>query len=136
VPLIVTLKYSIWVRDSKLLQASHYLWVQGRFLPHGTAVVPALDGIDKSGPVPWVLISVQQIEYCVGVEVHSVIEIGSLSSNLSYREQDRTLAVRADLCHGTKTDVRTLRKRKENARGRSKAKQIITLTTKEHEVRN
>jgi hypothetical protein len=75
------LKYSILKRDIKFLQAS-----QGRFLPHGTAVVPAHDGIDKSGPVPRVLISIQQIEHSLGVEIHSVVEIGSLSSNLQYRE--------------------------------------------------
>jgi hypothetical protein len=100
--------------DSKFLQAS-----QGRFLPHGTAVVPAHDGIDKSSPVPWILTSIQQIEHSLRVEVHCIIEIGSLSSNLQYREQgNRTDTCTFDLCHGTNNRPEKSEKEEKGMRGR------------------
>jgi hypothetical protein len=123
------LKYSSWVWDSKTLKASCYLWIQGRFLPHGTAVVPAPDGIDDGGPIPWVLSSVQQIKDCLSVEVHGVIQIGSLGSDLCHRDRGMELATGVLIyVTGQITGVRKWRRIKEKASGRNEEKQIITLT--------
>jgi hypothetical protein len=84
-------------------------------------VVPAHDGFDKSSPVSWVLASIQQIEHSLSVQVHGVIEIGSLSSNLQCREQgNRTdTCTRAyDLCHGTNNTPEKAEKEERGMRGR------------------
>jgi hypothetical protein len=58
-----------------------------RYLPHGTAVVSPLDGTDYSGSISWVLVCIQEVQYCLSIQVHSVIQISCLCSDLRYRKQ-------------------------------------------------
>lgn len=57
------------------------------FLPHGTAVVSALDGTDDSSSVSRVLLSIQEVQHRLSIQVHGVIEVRSLRANLWYREK-------------------------------------------------
>jgi hypothetical protein len=54
-------------------------------LPHGTAVVPPPHGTDHSGPIPRVLVRVQEVQHSLSVQVHSIIQVCRLGADLRYR---------------------------------------------------
>jgi hypothetical protein len=82
-----------------------------------------------------VLTFIQQIEHSLCVKVHGVIEIGSLSSNLQYREQgNRTDTCTYDLCHGTNNRPEKVEKVERGMRGRGTMRnKILNKYTEERD---
>jgi hypothetical protein len=72
-----------WSRTIHLCE----LYVTSGYLPHGTAVVPALDGVNDSSSISWVLSSVQELEDCLGIQAHGVVQVRCFGANLWQRPE-------------------------------------------------
>jgi hypothetical protein len=70
------------------------------------------------------------------VEVHGVIKIGSLSSNLQYREQgNRTDTCTYDLCQGINNRPEKVEKEDRGMRGRGTVRKYYIKCTEKRDMK-